>query len=351
MNETVRSLPVPFPAVAADAATTRLMGARITSDVIQEPAATDPRRTAEPVPDKAAAAAPAALPLVTAAPSVPGNGLRAMPLAAFSWGGPVRGRLGGRGATAAPRVRGDHVVIHVTDGTLGIELPRIRHMICRERLAFIPAGTAFSLHPPPEVQGWALLVPPGLTRDLPVPLPMTFHSGVPDAADAALLEPSLRALGQAGPRNPSEDSAAACQLGWLAVALSRAANRPETQNAPGRGIAEARPLTEKFIALATANLAQGQTMADMAGELGCSLAHLDRACVQSRGRGALELLYGIRLDRAAALLRDTALPAGQIAQDLGYSSLGHFMRSFAAGTGRTPESFRESTRDMGSFGE
>ncbi|MTH64741.1 helix-turn-helix domain-containing protein [Paracoccus shanxieyensis] len=345
MTNTLRHLPRPEPRLDDDGIIERLMRAGITAGVILEPSQVDLRaqqdsKDAETVLTARPAPAPGHLPR-----SAPGDGLRLVPLAAFHWGGAARGRFGGQGPDIAPRVRGDHILIRVTDGTLAIRFPGQQHPLTADRIALIPAGTAFSMQPPADVQGCALLIPPHLVKQLQIPFPTGFRSGLPDPADQALIEPALLALGHGSPRNPTEVSATACHLGLLSVALSRLAEGSQAQRMLNQRVTEAQPLTERFLALAGANIARNQTIAELARDLGCTQTHLDRACQQSRGKRALDLLYRLRLDRAASLLRDTNMTAGQIARDLGFSGLGHFVRSFAAATGRTPEDFRAIHRN------
>lgn len=353
MTEALRIYPHAQP--DADGTRARLRGASVTAGGILEPAEDDPRGRAEPAEITPAAPlrmAPVAAPVpptVWRSRSMPGDGLRLMPLAALVWGGPVRGRLGLR--TASPRVRGDHVLLMVSQGALAVELPRMRHPVTQGRLAFIPAGTAFSLDPPAEIQGWALLIPPSVARALSVVLPDAFRCGLPAEADRSLLEPTMNALGHGSPRSPEEEAATRCQLGLISVALSRLSSVAEPRDAANCRMAEARPLAQRFIDMMWESPAQDRTMAEIAADLGCSLAHLDRACQQSRGRRALELLYSVRSDRAAQLLRETDKPTMQIAAELGYSSLGHFMRAFAAATGRTPDSFRLNARKPSRYDE
>lgn len=384
MPETLRYL---HQTIAEGDVSERLIGAAINAGGILEPAQIDPRRahpaqgpadSAEdiapaqpflpavgmvaaadscPPPVMAMATAPAAVlarghdaggaPLPQA---TPGDGLRLMPLSGFFWGGRARalGRMRAPtgGAPAAPRVRGDHVLMYLMHGTLGIEFPRQRHLIYQAQLAFIPAGTAFSVQPPRDAQGLVLLIPPHLGRDLSVALPDGFHTGHPDPADLALIGPSLRALGFGSPRTATERAAAACQLSLISVALSRLVDRAEPVDAPIRRIAEARPLTERYLALAASDLSCNLTISELAERLGCTQSQLDRACIESRGRSPLDLLYGLRLDRAAAALRHTNQPTAQIAQELGYTGLGHFIRSFASATGRSPEAFRACAKTL-----
>jgi AraC family transcriptional activator of pobA len=211
-------------------------------------------------------------------------------------------------------------------------------------MAFIPAGTAFALQPGHDVQGRALLIAPTHGHGLPLPLPPGFRYGTPAIDDQPLIEPAMLALGAAQPRTSAGETATSCQLGLLAVALSRLDARAGNSDIAQSRIAESRPLTERFLELAQAEFAQSQTIAEMARKLGHSQAHLDRACRQSRGRSALDLLYDLRLQHAAEALRDTPRPIAEIAQDLGYAGLGHFIRSFAAATGRSPEAYRDLMR-------
>ncbi|MDS9468123.1 helix-turn-helix transcriptional regulator [Paracoccus sp. MBLB3053] len=334
------------PDVPHEAATReRLATAAINAPRVQEPPRMDPRlpqpvELGEDTDSKArirvfSSGKPEALPR-----PAPGDGLRLMPLEGFFWSGPLLGRHEGLACAAAPRVRGDHVIILVTEGGCSIDLPKKRHLVSAGRIAFIPAGTAFSTKPPPGVRGWALLVPVQLAQGLPDPLPHGFRCGFPNPADRPLLEPAIVSLGQGSPRSSIETKATAFQIGLLTLALSRIVGVPEVQDSHARRLDEARQLTERFLSVAAENLAQGWTIAELAGKLECTVAHLDQSCHDSRGRSALELLYDLRLQRAAALLRGSDMSFEHIALELGYSGLGHFLRTFAASTGRTPESFR-----------
>lgn len=345
MNEAIRT----FHRIDSDPATQRLRVAGVTAPGIMEPAGTDPRLPPEPEVEVAEASHPVpspALPQGSVSPPCalprgrPGDGLRLIPLAGFHWGGPVRGRM----TPPSPRVRGDHVLIRPVSGAISIEFPRFSHALTAGRVAFIPAGTAFSLKPPPEVEGQALLIPPGWVRGQP--MPGGFRSGLPAAEDAGLLDPAILALAEGAARDPGGDGATPHQLGLIAVALSRLDDRTgPTEMRPGT-LAEARPLTERFLELARREMGASPTIAEMARDLGCSQAQLDRACRQSRGRSALDLLYDLRLELATEALRETARPIPEIAEELGYAGLGHFMRAFLAATGRTPEAYRDFMKNQ-----
>ncbi|UFM63514.1 AraC family transcriptional regulator [Paracoccus sp. MA] len=350
MNKAFRA----FDSTDSDPAAARLLAAGITAPGIMEPAEHDPRLQRESQPAAAQAQRPSVLaPTVAgtteAAPDRPapralprgrpGDGLRLIPLSGFHWGGATRSRT----APPAPRVRGDHVLIRPGSGMVTVQFPRHNRPVTGGRLAFIPAGTAFSLKPPPDVAGQALLIPPDWFRDQP--LPRGFRCGLPAPEDAGILGPAILALAEGAARHPGGDEATRHQLGLIAVALSRLEDRPGRPEPRGDSIAEARPLTERFLQLARQELDRSQTIAEMAGRLGCTQAHLDRACRQSRGRGALDLLYDLRLQAATEALRASAKPIPEIAEELGYAGLGHFMRAFQAATGRTPEAYRALMRD------
>ncbi|KRW97653.1 AraC family transcriptional regulator [Paracoccus sp. MKU1] len=345
MNE-ARHAPVP-----PDPAVARLIVAGITVGTILEPAETDPRPEAAGPPTTltspppvlavavtgpAQAAAPLSSPPSRPLPvSRPGDGLRLIPLAGFHWGGAVRSRT----APPGPRVRGDHVLLRPTGGLATIMFPRHNHVLPAGRIAFIPAGTAFSLKPPPEVRGLALLIPPALCQGQS--LPRSFSHGLPATGDAALLDASMFALAS----GPTHDPATACQIAQIAAVLSRLDDRPGRSDPASAGLAEARALTGRFLQLARAELPSNQTIAEMARRLGCSLAQLDRACRLNRGRSALDLLYDLRLQCATQALREGDRPVTEIAGLLGYSGLGHFMRAFLAATGRTPQAYRSLMRN------
>lgn len=336
MNDAVRL----FPAFDSDPLAQRLRQAGITAPMILEPAEIDPRL---PAPDPGESAKDATSQPADTKPTPlprgrPGDGLRLIPLAGLHWGGPARGRT----APPSPRVRGDHVLIRPTSGAVRIEFPRLGHVLVAGHIAFIPAGTAFSMKPPPEIEGQALLIPPAWTRGQP--LPNGFRSGLPAPEDAALLEPAILALAEGAAHGPGGNGATPFQLGLIAVALSRLDDRPGGAEARQGALAGARPLTERFLGLARCEMDGNRTIAEMARALGCSLAQLGRACRHSRGRSALELLYDLRLQLATEALRDTTHPIAEIATSLGYAGLGHFMRIFLAATGRTPEDYRALMR-------
>lgn len=285
--------------------------------------------------------APSALPVASRPfaqrPVARQSGLRLLPLASFVWGS--------RAKPPRPRTRADHLLLWVIAGHLQLDFPRQQHVMGKDAVRYIPAGTAFAALPMTGTEGYALLLAPGLLHETDPPFPRHALSGsVGEAAEALLA--TLRELA-AESAKPNSGKAIHCLLGVLALRLARL--EPPRANAarpPLPGEAQ-RPLVERFIALAMANLRQGRTIADLADELGTGTAALDDACRNARGKRAIELMHELRLQRAVEMLRETSRDPAQIARELGYTSHAHFTRSFVAATGRLPETFRDqSGRDQ-----
>lgn len=73
---------------------------------------------------------------------------------------------------------------------------------------------------------------------------------------------------------------------------------------------------------------------------GVSAAHFARSFKQAFGVPPHRYLLTRRIERATALLRDTALPIAEIAFATGHESLGTFGRTFKDVTGLSPGDFR-----------
>lgn len=74
-------------------------------------------------------------------------------------------------------------------------------------------------------------------------------------------------------------------------------------------------------------------------------AYLSRFIQRHTGKSFLEFLNGIRLKRAAEMLRNTTLPISQISLMVGYSDRSSFDRSFKRQYHMTPRRYRDSGRE------
>jgi AraC-like DNA-binding protein len=84
------------------------------------------------------------------------------------------------------------------------------------------------------------------------------------------------------------------------------------------------------------------TVADLAHEAGMSRAHFSREFKRAFGESPHTYLLTRRLERAAALLRNTDRPVTEICFAVGLGSLGSFTTSFARIYGMSPGAYRSS---------
>jgi AraC-like DNA-binding protein len=92
--------------------------------------------------------------------------------------------------------------------------------------------------------------------------------------------------------------------------------------------------------LADARYAEPLTVADLAAVARLSPAHFSRAFKRAFGESPHQYLLSRRLERAAALLRNTDWPVSRICVTVGLSSQGSFTTSFGRMFGRTPAEYR-----------
>src|SRR6202012_5009120 len=81
---------------------------------------------------------------------------------------------------------------------------------------------------------------------------------------------------------------------------------------------------------------------DMAAAAGLSRAHFSREVSRTFGESPKAYLMTRRLERAAALLRNTDRSVSEICLDVGLVGLGSFIVSFKRHFGRTPTEYRVS---------
>ena len=94
--------------------------------------------------------------------------------------------------------------------------------------------------------------------------------------------------------------------------------------------------------LADARYFEPLTVDDLAREAGLSRAHFSAEFRRAFGEPPHVYLLTRRLERAAALLRDTDRSVAVICMDVGLSSVGSFTTSFTRMFGRSPTAYRAS---------
>jgi AraC family transcriptional regulator len=88
------------------------------------------------------------------------------------------------------------------------------------------------------------------------------------------------------------------------------------------------------------NLAEDLTLAEIAREVSMSPYHFSRMFKLSTGFSPHRYVMRQRIERAKVLLKDTDLPVGVVAQEVGFASPSHFAQQFRRLVGVSPRSFR-----------
>lgn len=88
------------------------------------------------------------------------------------------------------------------------------------------------------------------------------------------------------------------------------------------------------------NLAADLSLAEIAREVSMSPYHFSRMFKLSTGFSPHQYVMRQRIQRAKALLRDTDLPVGVVAREVGFASPSHFAQQFRRLVGVSPRAFR-----------
>ena len=101
--------------------------------------------------------------------------------------------------------------------------------------------------------------------------------------------------------------------------------------------------------LADARYAEPLGVDDMAAAAGLSRAHFSREFRRAFGESPHGYLLTRRLERAAALLRNTDRSVAEVCLDVGLTSVGSFTTSFKRTFGKTPTAYRDSFPPASAF--
>ncbi len=102
---------------------------------------------------------------------------------------------------------------------------------------------------------------------------------------------------------------------------------------------------ELFLRYIHEHYAEDVTLEDVARSAAVSKSECLRCFKLSMQDTPYHFLLEYRLQRAAELLRDSALPIGEVAQAVGFSSQSHFGKLFRERIGCSPREFRASSRE------
>lgn len=87
---------------------------------------------------------------------------------------------------------------------------------------------------------------------------------------------------------------------------------------------------------------QRLSLSDVADQVYVSQWHLSKLINRHTSQSFLDLLSGMRVEKAKRLLLGSSLRIHEIAEQCGYSDLGHFSRNFKKLTGQTPGEYRDT---------
>lgn len=204
-------------------------------------------------------------------------------------------------------------------------------------LVFLPAGTLYGVETGATGFAQIITIPGAMAADWPdEPCHLRLRDVAAQKDLAILLDQLERELLS---REPHADRAALHRLALLAVFLDRQIARSDDGGSVA-GTTSAERLVEAYTGLIARNFRTPEGVGDYAGALGVTPTHLSRCCRQVSGRAALSLLLDRRMFEARRLLRNSRLPVGQIARDVGFGSAAYFTRAFQKAEGMTPTQFR-----------
>lgn len=230
--------------------------------------------------------------------------------------------------------RGLHRLYWITRGQGRVTVNCVTRGYGPNTAVFVPAGTQMALELPAQIQGLELCLPAGTELGLPAdPFHLRISSIEAQASLTGHLERIERELGAAAPAMDRAVTGYGLLVSaWMERELTRAEGailREKTHR-----------LAELFGSMMESRFRSGRGIANYAEALQVTPTHLSRICREAAGRPAHALLTERIMYEARRLLRDTDMPAREVAETLGFSSAAYFTRAFQQSTGRTPSEFR-----------
>ena len=95
----------------------------------------------------------------------------------------------------------------------------------------------------------------------------------------------------------------------------------------------------------TEHIADRVTVAQIAESLSLSASYIKQAFSKKYGRGIIDCLLDMKIQRAKELIAETSLSFTQIADYLSFESENHLLKTFLKRTGMTPSAYLKEIRD------
>nr|MBA3686487.1 helix-turn-helix transcriptional regulator [Planctomycetota bacterium] len=154
-------------------------------------------------------------------------------------------------------------------------------------------------------------------------------------AERGPLTRTLDAIAAIGDGRADQDAARHLACACLRLLLGAAAQPAED---PGGAEASWRRVRDHVID----HYQSPVTRAGMASAFAISPNYLSRLCRMRAGCSFIDFVNGVRLERAAGMLRAMDVPVGEVARACGFSDAGYFIRRFRRAYGCTPGAFRRT---------
>jgi len=144
-------------------------------------------------------------------------------------------------------------------------------------------------------------------------------------------------------RRPGFEAMALAIFGELAVFLCRQYSNVRTP--PGLALMR----VGEVVSLIERDFARPLTLEQLARTAHLSKNQLLRVFREATGRTPVQFLLRVRLDRAARLLRDSAMNVTQVASAVGFADPNYFSRRFREAMGVSPTAYRRRQRPTTNF--
>lgn len=266
-----------------------------------------------------------------------------------------RGRLASLGEA---RCLADHVLSYCEAGsaicTLAVDGKPTRKTQRARAITFIPAGrpVTWTLQAARELVHIDVYIPDGLMsacmRGCPDASLRTARPllGLRDpwlASFFALLIAEVESCAREGRTDSSTflDDTGPLLVDHLASLLRATCASPEASLRHTHRVSPLRPfLVRRIDAYVQGNLAMDIRLEHLADLAGLSVDHFVRTFREATGSTPHQYVLDRRLDKACAMLRDSAEPVSSIAQRCGFTGAAHFAAIFRDHRGLTPTQFR-----------
>lgn len=246
---------------------------------------------------------------------------------------------GGRWRTEAMRSYTQPLLYWFTRGQGRITVQGVTRGYGPHNAVYMPPQTMHGFEMMGQVFGTALFFPRNTALDLPEEaLHLRLRDAQAQAEMALQLDNILRELEDTS-EDPDSETALRHHAGLLSVWMQRQARVHAGEAEPGQERAADR-LAAAYTSLLERDFRSGKGVADYAADLGVTPTHLSRSCKATCGRPASSLLQDRLHYEARRMLRDTAKPIKDVAEELGFRSAAYFTRAFQHRTGMTPSAFR-----------